>query len=354
MRYRLRANSSATSWSKMVSIKYAAKSAARPAPVGAASSQVGSGSSGSMMVGLNPGWGTQTANAMAGNFNVARIDTSNCPAGYTASCTEAPSTYHAVGIKTIATFPGDVGGGYNSGGVSAINIPNWVQMALSYYANACSASASFCPAIEVLNEPSGPWFWGANAEDAQNEAAYANLIKAVYQAFQSDYGTNAPKILAAYQDNGSSAAGAWWAGMVAAVPNITSYFDGVIVHPYGGTGSVASSALGNRGIMAQAHNDTGKPVWVTEIGWPTAVSQPATGDSLQWTETQQADNIYSFVNWARSTGYVAAITYFQYTDYGTNMWYGVTRSQPGQVQFSNKPGWYALTEAGKAQPCTVC
>jgi exo-beta-1,3-glucanase (GH17 family) len=78
------------------------------------------------------------------------------------------------------------------------------------------------------------------------------------------------------------------------------------------------------GVTA-AHTDTGKPVWITEVGWPTAVSQPATGDSLQWTELEQAQNIFNFVTWSAKTGYVAAVTIFGYRDYGTNDWYGVER-----------------------------
>jgi hypothetical protein len=316
-------------------------SAVTTPPVTSPSPPVGSGGSGSMLVGLNSGWGTQSANDMkSANLQIARLDTSD-------GGTEIPSTYAADGIKVIVTFSGN----YNSGGVSSINISSWVQTAVSYFASQCSGSTAICPAIEVLNEPYGSWFWGANAESAANSGAYANLVKATYQAFHSAYGVNAPKILAAYNPD------QWWTGMVAAVPDITSYFDGVVVHPYGGTGSTASSELGNRGLVTQANSVTGKPVWITELGWPTATSQPATGDSLQWTETQQADNIYSFVNWARSTGYVAALTYFNYVDYGTNNWYGVERSATdgaGAVQFSKKPGWYALAESAASQACTVC
>jgi Glycosyl hydrolase catalytic core len=332
MTYQLRANTSASRWSKTVSIKYSAKPAAPAAKAAAAPVR-----SSSMMVGLNSGWGATSASDMQGSFGLARIDTS-------VGGTETPSTYHAAGIKVIATFPGDVGGSYNTGGVSAINIPNWVSMATSYYANQCLGSTDYCPAIEVLNEPYGSWFWGANAADAQNEAAYANLVKSVHQAFQTKYGTAAPKILAAYDKTSG-----WWAGMVAAVPTITSDFDGVVVHPYGGTGTIASSALGNRALVTQAHNDTGKPDWITEFGWPTATGQPATGDSLQWTQTQQATNLYNFVNWARTTGYVSALTYFNYRDYGTNNWYGL-ESAAG----TKKLGWTALDESAASQACTVC
>jgi len=100
----------------------------------------------------------------------------------------------------------------------------------------------------------------------------------------------------------------------------------VSVHPYGGTGSRSESALGDRPQVVQAHEQTGLPVYITEVGWPTAVGQPATGDSLQWTEAEQAQNITSFIDWAKSTGYVADVTIFNYRDYGTNNFYGIETS----------------------------
>jgi hypothetical protein len=354
MKYRLRADRHSALWSKVVPIKYspqpppahaptaAPAPAPAPAPVVAASpTPVTPAASGPLMVGLDPGWGTVSASDMkAGGLGLARINT-------TVGGTEVPSTYHADGIKVIATFPGDVDGSYNSDGVSAINVSSWVNMATSYYASRCAGSTSYCAAIEVLNEPFGSWFWGSNADSAQNGAAYARLVQAVHQAFQSKYGAAAPKILASYNPD------PWWSGMLSAVPNITSDIDGVVVHAYGGVGSTASSALGSRGLVTEAHSVSGKPVWVTEFGWPTALGQSPTLDSLQWSMGQQADNIYNFVNWARSTGYVAAATYFNYRDYGSNQWYGVERSTDGS-QYTKKPGWYALTESAAGQSCTVC
>ena len=91
-----------------------------------------------------------------------------------------------------------------------------------------------------------------------------------------------------------------------------------MVHPYGGRGSRAQSALGNRGQVERAHSYTGKPVYVTEVGWPTATKFPPTGDSLQWTQPEQAANIYGFVNWARSTGYVGGVFIYGYRDAEAN------------------------------------
>ena len=48
-----------------------------------------------------------------------------------------------------------------------------------------------------------------------------------------------------------------------------------------------------------------KPVYITEVGWPTCVVAGCathTGDSLEWTQQEQATNIYNFINWAREYG----------------------------------------------------
>jgi hypothetical protein len=124
--------------------------------------------------------------------------------------------------------------------------------------------------------------------------------------------------------------GAFAAGAVA---------DGVTVHPYGGNGDPGRSAQGNREHVIQAHNETGLPVYVTEIGWPTSVGQPPTGDSLQWTESQQAENIKSFIRWAAETKYVALVVIFNYVDYGSNTHYGIERGDR-----THKPSYTALGE----------
>jgi hypothetical protein len=250
------------------------------------------------------------------------------------------SDFTSIGVKVDLLFSGP----YNTGGVSALDPNSWASNAVGTFQSQCGGLALNCPAIEVLNEPWGPWFWGPNAQSAANEAAYGRLLVATWNAFHSKYGSASPKILAAYPSD------SWWNGVKAGVPNVANYYDAITVHPYGGTSNVTQSAQGNRAQVAAAHNITGKPVWVTEIGWPTAVGKPSTGDSLQWTETQQAGNIYNFVKWARSTGYVDAVIFFTYGDYGTNMWYGVFRLD-GRTP---KPGYTALGQAAKQQPCTVC
>jgi hypothetical protein len=284
-----------------------------------------------MAVGVNDtGAGIAGATDVAKSFSWDRMEVGDG---------ESATDFTSHGVKVDLLFSGP----YNTGGVRTIDAGRWARNAVSTFQSECGGSAANCPAVEVLNEPYGAWFWGADADSSANEAAYANLIVTTDRAFHARYGSNSPLILASY------AGGGWWSGVKSANPAINRYFDGITAHPYGGTSDRAQSALGNRGLVAAAHGATGKPVWVTEVGWPTALGQPATSDSLQWTETQQASNIYSFVNWARSTGYVSAVLVFNYRDYGTNMWYGIETERGAK-----KPGWTALREAANRQACTVC
>lgn len=284
-----------------------------------------------MAVGVNEaGGGASSAADVASSFSMDRMEVGD---GDTAS------VFTSRGVKVDLLISGP----YNTGGVRALNANSWAQYAVNVFQSQCGGSSANCPSLEVLNEPYGSWFWGAQAASRSNAAAYANLLKTTYTLLHAKYGSGSPKVLAAFSSD------SWWAGIRAAVPDIADYVDGVTVHAYGGTSNVAASALGDRALVTDAHQTTGKPIWVTEFGWPTAVGQPATGDSLQWSESAQATNTYNFVTWLRSTGYVAAALDFKYRDYGTNMWYGLERADG-----TKKPAWTALQDAADQDPCTVC
>ena len=189
-------------------------------------------------------------------------------------------------------------------------------------------------AVEVLNEPGNPTFWS----DPTNYAAYVNLLKTVHEALAANFPQAIrPQVLASWDggEGPSSAFGPGWAALGG-----LSWCDGVTVHPYGGADGGDGGALGGHEDVEKARAVTGKPVSVTEVGWPTAVGQPGTGDSQQWTEAQQAENITNFVRWARSTEYIAMVLIFNYVDYGTNTWYGIERTDR-----SHKPSFAALAKA---------
>ena len=271
----------------------------------------------SMLVSLNAGgWGPAELTDLRGVVGTLRIDTISG---------EAATTYANAGFNVID----DISGPYNSAGVKAISPQTFAAEALARW----KANRNIV-AIEVLNEPGGSWFWGSEADSEANVKAYAALLKTVYETF-APYGSARPKLLASYDGGSASKEGEWGARWFKLIN--PKWIDGVTVHPYGGTGSRESSALGNRASVERAHAETGLPVWVTEVGWPTAVGQPATGDSLQWSWAEQAANIASFVKWARGTGYVADVTIFQYRDYGTNDFYGIETSSG-----AHKPSYETL------------
>jgi hypothetical protein len=296
---------------------------------------------GTMIVGLNGGgWGPSEPADEKPAVNTVRLDTP----GDVSEWTNA-------GMSVIADFSGP----YSGGGVASINATNWANNVANWYATDCHSTTTTCKAIEVLNEPDGSWFWGSNAKDQTNATAYANLLKTVHNTFVSRFGSNHPLILANWDYT-------WGSEVWGSDPNVNSYIDGVIVHPYGGHSCTSyptncSSAHGNVQQVSDAHAATGMPVYLTEVGWPTDCSGSCpssaneTGDSLQWSQRQQADNIYNFINWARSTGYVKAVIIFGSHDYGTNNYYGV--EGPSSLG-SYKPSFYALGEAAKGQACTVC
>ena len=304
-----------------------------------------------LLVGID-GWGGGRAADQVALGGIVRADVN---AGIN------PNQFWQAGGKAIMNFSGCNGAcaggaqGYSTGGVQAITASIWAANAVSTYQTDCG-SATNCPAVEVLNEPGGSWFWGTGATSQANANAYALLLQAAYDAFHTRYGVNAPKILASY-DGGDSSSTTWgqlvWANTVGV--NVNNYVDGVTAHPYGGPSNPAASALGNRANVTAAHTATGKPVWVTEVGWPTDCSSGcpttvnATGDSMQWSQPQQATNIYNFVTWARGTGYVAEIDFYEYWDESGKAIYGV-RTSGGTA----KPGYTALQEAAASQPCTTC
>jgi len=275
-----------------------------------------------MIVGLDAGnYGSSGAADVHGAVNTVRFDRDLGPS--------ALENFKKAGLRVQINFSGP----YNSGGVCALNASSWVSETLSFYK--ANTNPTQTPDIEVLNEPGGTWFWGSNAASSANATCYRELLMKTHEAFHAQYGEAAPMILGTLDGSGGLAFGKAWV-----TSDWQTYVDGFIVHPYGGTGSRSSSALGNRSLIESAHTLTNGPIYITEVGWPTATGQPSTGDSLQWAESEQASNITNFIAWAHDTGYVAEVVYFNYHDYGSNAWYGVVRNDS-----SHKPAYEALRQA---------
>jgi hypothetical protein len=280
VKYSLRTAVEGSLWAPEVAIAYAAKAPVTPPPVETPPTTPPSSSS--MWIGLNAGgWGSSQYADVAAVVNTIRTSEANI------------SGWAKVGVRVIY----DDSGPYTTSGVKAINVSSWVANAVAYVKTNPQVAA-----IEVLNEASGSWFWGPNAASPEEAVAYDKLLEAVHNAFVKEFGSARPLILASY--GGPSEAPVWGERLWAANPNIGNFCDGVVVHPYPSNGK----GEGDRKQIEEAHAKTGKPVYATEVGWSTSIV----------TEAEQAQDITNFINWAKSTGYVADVDVFSYRDYTSN------------------------------------
>ena len=295
---------------------------------GTRKAELGVSNPGGMWVGVNGGgWGPSEPPEMAPMVKYVRLESGN---------TTEFDAFQASRIHV----DWDDAGPYRHGGVSSINDAEYASHVVSVIESDPSIVS-----VEILNEPDGAWFWGPGANSRANADAYARLLEAVYNKVKARFGGEHPLLLGAFEE-GSTWGDVWWNAL-----KDKEAVEGVVVHPYGGTGSRAQSAAGDRAQVERAHAYTGLPVYVTEVGWPTATGFAPTGDSLQWPQAEQAANIYSFVSWARSTGYVGGVFIYEYHDAELNgsAEYGVVTHAGAK-----KLGWTALKQAAKGLACTVC
>ncbi|HEY4812633.1 MAG TPA: hypothetical protein VIH71_16410 [Solirubrobacteraceae bacterium] len=307
--YSVRTAVDGSAWSPEVAISYPSMSTPPPPPPPpseepkAEETPSGSILTSSMWVGVDVGgWPSTFAADVAGAASYVRVNSQSSVPGYTAA-----------GLHVIDLLLDE-----NSAGVSGLNATEYAAKAVA----AVKANPKMA-ALEVLNEPGNEWgAMGPNAGSATNAAAYDHLLKVLHEALVANFGNSYPPVLASY--DGGEGPTTWGQEMWAAEPNVGNYINGITMHSYGGTSNRAHSALGDRGQIEAAHaQHPNIPIYVTEVGWPTAVGQPSTGDSFQWTEAEQAQNVTNFVNWAKGTGYIQDVTIFNYRDYGTNDFYGI-------------------------------
>jgi hypothetical protein len=276
----------------------------------------------SMVIGVDSGgWGGSSIFSDLANGGIHYVRTSSADARFV----EPEGLAAGVHIASVIFGTG--------GSIGAISPSAYAAEIESYFAKyGLNGGLS----VEVLNEPGNHIFWS----DPTAYAAYAALAKAVHEALATLPASSRPAELCSW-DGGEASPNAdkpWGQGIK--VAGALAYCDGVTVHPYGGKTGGDGGALAGRQDIELAHGESGKPVYVTEVGWPTAVGQPATGDSQQWTEAQQAANITGFMQWAAATGYVPMAIYFNYVDYGANDFYGIETQER-----RHKLGFAALAEA---------
>ncbi|HEY7835885.1 MAG TPA: hypothetical protein VIB59_00380 [Solirubrobacteraceae bacterium] len=213
------------------------------------------------------------------------------------------------GLRVIADFSGP----YSRGGVTALDHAAYVARVIRFVTENPRVFA-----IEVLNEPGGQWFWGAQAESAANRESYAQLLIEVHDALVRSFGARRPLELASW-DGGHDSSNAWgeaWSLNATALADV----DAVTNHPYGGRGSRAKASLGNRRVVEADEAVSHKPIYITEVGFPTI---GPTDDSLRYSEAEQASAIRRFALWARRTGYVAGVTFYGYRDAREGGGYGI-------------------------------
>jgi hypothetical protein len=327
VKYSVRTAVEGSAWAPEVAISYAASTPPPPPSVTPAPTTEGTPEGlGSMMVGLDTGgWISENAvNDFAGAVKYVRSNVRNYS-------DDTHMGYLAKAGVTLEPLLEDGGNGSPPLDPSTEAL-TWCKRYCkggTYWAGKTDLGAT---TLEVVNEPGNPYFWGPNARTEQSH--YAAIVEHVASTLKSGLpaGQPQPRLLVSY--DGGFEGDAYGRALVKADPNLLNLNIGWTVHPYGGKSSVTQSALGGRIRVTEAYADTHEPVYVTEVGWPTALGLPATGDSLQWTESQQAENITNFVGWARGLKYVGAVVYFNYADYGSNDWYGIVNSNASRHKLS--------------------
>jgi polysaccharide biosynthesis protein PslG len=177
--------------------------------------------------------------------------------------------------------------------------------------------------FELWNEP----YYDNGNDGDYDPGRYARLVKAAAIAGrQAD--PNAQFLLAA--ENQAQLVGStwvWWVdALYQAVPDLNNYFDGVAVHPYGTNLTSLSYPTPGQAYDGYeqvrrvesihdefaAHGAGHKPLWITEIGWPTCTS----GSDRCTTPEGQATNIQDVFDLADTTwkSFVQAVFIYSYDD----------------------------------------
>ena len=114
------------------------------------------------------------------------------------------------------------------------------------------------PVVEVWNEPNGSYFWTNGDADS-----YFKLLKVTYEAVKSVD----PQIRVAF--GGTCGVPENFIRRVYALGG-RAFFDVMNVHPYmpKPDGMMIDRLEGLRRLMSE-YGDAEKPIWITEIGWPT-------------------------------------------------------------------------------------
>ena len=198
-------------------------------------------------------------------------------------------------------------------------------------------AGSAITAYELWNEP----YYDNGDNGSYDPARYASLVKAA--AIAGRAADPAAHFLLEAEMTGQQEGSRWvsWiAALYRAVPDLNRYFDAVAIHPYGndltGLSGIGDNQLRRTELIRRAlvaHRAANKPLWITEVGWPTCaggsvrctsyVGQAASLDRL---------SIYLHTTWA---SYVKAAFIYHYEDDGTDL--GDPENDYGLTTFEHQP-----------------
>lgn len=156
---------------------------------------------------------------------------------------------------------------------------------------------------QVWNEPNVPLFWYPQP----NAPAYVNLLKMAYVAIKE---ANPQAIVVGGGPTGINPPKQYLRDMYAA--GARNYFDVLALNPYGQPNSpdvyLRNYLLFMKNIM-EAYGDLDTPIWITEIGWPTAPDAFGTVS-----ETQQAEYLRRAYEIAQSLDFVEKVFWYRLQD----------------------------------------
>jgi hypothetical protein len=193
----------------------------------------------------------------------------------------------------------------------------------SFWAQHSSLAGYAIQTYELWNEP-----YYANGNDGDYDPGrYARLVKAA--AIAGRQADPEARFLLAAENQAQlvNSTWVWWIdALYGAVPDLNNYFDGVAVHPYGTDltdlsfptpGQAYDGYDQIRRVEAihqefAAHDAAERPLWITEIGWPTCTS----GSDRCTTPAGQAANLTSVFNDAHTIwkSFVQAVFVYSYDD----------------------------------------
>jgi hypothetical protein len=182
--------------------------------------------------------------------------------------------------------------------------------------------------FELWNEP----YYGNGNNGDYNPGRYARLVKAAASAGRA--ADSGARFLLAAENQSAYVGGTWvwWIdALYAAVPDLNNFFDGVAVHPYGtdlqslsyptpGQAYTGYDQIRRVESIHQefaSHGAGDKPLWLTEIGWPTCTD----GGSVRCTTPAgQASNLQTVFTDARTIwkSFVRGVFVYGYQDNNAN------------------------------------